>query len=116
LLFKRAKNITKDVRGGRDWQLIKATVREPAELALVKEIEHRSPIILEALTQERYSDALNQVAKLYAPVDKFFVDVLVMAEDAVLRRARLDLVASVRDTISNIADIAEIAPEEVRQF
>jgi glycyl-tRNA synthetase beta subunit len=38
-----------------------------------------------------------------------------MADDPVIRQARLALVASLRDTILNIADIAEVAPEEARR-
>lgn len=113
ILFKRAKNITKDVprRDGRDLAGVRSVLREPSELALLDEIERRWPTVERALEQERYLEAMNEVAQLHAPVDKFFVDVLVMAEEPALRQARLALVASLRDTILNIADIAEIAPE-----
>jgi len=42
-------------------------------------------------------------------VTTFFDDVLVMAEDAQLRSARLQLVARLRDVVLDIADISEIA-------
>jgi len=45
-------------------------------------------------------------------VTKFFDDVLVMAEDEGVRRARLGLVATLRDRILDIADISEIAAAE----
>jgi glycyl-tRNA synthetase beta chain len=112
ILFKRAKNITKDVGGGRDWNAVKAALQEPAEVHLAAEIDRRLPVIERALRQQGYVDAMNEVAQLYEPVDKFFVDVLVMAEDPGLRTARLGLVATLRDMIASIADIAEIAPEE----
>jgi glycyl-tRNA synthetase beta chain len=111
LLFKRAKNITKDVRGGHDWEVVKRALREPAEIALAAEIDRRWPAVQKAREQSQFLEALNEIAKLYGPVDKFFVDVLVMAEDPQLREARLALLASLRDTILNIADIAEIVPE-----
>ena len=113
VLFKRAKNITKDVpRGnGRDLGAMRGALKEPSELSLLDEMERRWPLVERALQQERYLDAMNEVAQLHAPVDKFFVDVLVMADDPALRKARLALVASLRDTILDIADIAEIAPE-----
>ena len=111
LLFKRAKNITKDVAGGRDWATVKQVLKEPAEIALANEIDRRWPVVLKAREDGHFLEALNEIAKLYGPVDKFFVDVLVMAEDPQLREARLALLASLRDTILNIADIAEVAPE-----
>ena len=42
-------------------------------------------------------------------VDRFFSDVLVMAEDEAVRAARLGLVAELRDLILSLADISEIA-------
>jgi len=111
LLFKRVKNITKDVAGGRDWDAVKRVLKEPAEIALAAEIDRRWPVVQKAREDGQFLDALNEIAKLYGPVDQFFVDVLVMTEDQQLREARLALLASLRDTILNIADIAELAPE-----
>ncbi len=113
VLFKRAKNITRDVprANGHDLASVRGVLREPSELGLLEEMQRRWPVVARALEHERYLEAMNEVAQLHAPVDKFFVDVLVMAEDPALRQARLELVASLRDTILDIADIAEIAPE-----
>lgn len=113
ILFKRAKNITKDVprEGGRDLAAIRAALTEPAEIGLLDEMARRWPAVARALGHERYLEAMTEVAQLHAPVDRFFVDVLVMAEEPAVRQARLALVASLRDTILDIADIAEIAPE-----
>ncbi len=111
LLFKRVKNITRDVAGGRDWDTVKRALKEPAEIALAAEIDRRWPVVQKAREDNHFLEALNEIAKLHGPVDKFFVDVLVMAEDPQLREARLALLASLRDTILNIADIAEIVPE-----
>ena len=44
-------------------------------------------------------------------VDKFFVDVLVMTDDVEVRRARLSLVAHLRDVVLDIADVSELAKE-----
>ena len=41
-------------------------------------------------------------------------DVLVMAEDPVLREARLTLLGVLRNSILDIADISELAPEDVK--
>jgi glycyl-tRNA synthetase beta chain len=67
------------------------------------------------VAQEKYGDAMRELGALSGPVDRFFVDVLVMAEDRAVRDARLALLSALRRTILNIADIAEIAPEETKQ-
>jgi glycyl-tRNA synthetase beta chain len=110
LLFKRVKNITKDF----DIPLtdeMRSILVEPAEQELLKAVESRWPKIASALQREEYREAMTELGALSAPVDRFFVDVLVMAEDRAMREARLALLTSLRRTIMNIADIAEIAPE-----
>jgi glycyl-tRNA synthetase beta chain len=111
VLFKRVKNITKGFDATLDDGL-RARLVEPAEIALSDQMRARWPSIAEALTEERYGDGMRELSALSKPVDRFFTDVLVMAEDLELRKARLALLAELRRTILNIADIAEIAPEE----
>jgi glycyl-tRNA synthetase beta chain len=114
VLFKRVKNITKDFDGALSEDM-KSRLTEPAEVALRNEIEARWPRIDSAVTRERYEDAMRELGALSAPVDRFFVDVLVMADDPAVRSARLALLTSLRRTILNIADIAEIAPDDTKQ-
>jgi glycyl-tRNA synthetase beta subunit len=46
-------------------------------------------------------------------VDRFFVDVLVMADDPRVRRARLTLLSTLKDLVLRAAgDISEVAPEQ----
>jgi glycyl-tRNA synthetase beta chain len=114
VLFKRVKNITKEFDGELTPDR-RAKLVEPAETALLKEIETRFPVIEAAVAQEKYADAMRELGALSAPVDRFFVDVLVMADDLAVREARLALLTALRRTILGIADIAEIAPEETKQ-
>ena len=115
VLFKRVKNITKDFAPSKAWDFggLRSALKEPAELALLSDLERRWPKIHSALEGERFLDAMNQLAELHAPVDKFFVDVLVMTDDATLREARLALLGTLKDQVLRTAgDISEIAPEE----
>jgi glycyl-tRNA synthetase beta chain len=115
VLFKRVKNITREFARGDDQDLatLRHALKEPAELALLGDLERRWPKIEHALRHEQFLEAMNQLAPLHAPVDKFFVDVLVMAEEPALREARLALLATLRDTVLRTSgDISEIAPEE----
>jgi glycyl-tRNA synthetase beta chain len=120
VLFKRVKNITRDFRRGpstpTDFAALRSTLREPAEHALLAELEQRWPRIEQSLREEHYLDAMTQLAHLHGPVDRFFVDVLVMADDPVLREARLALLTTLRDTVLMTGgDISEIAPDDLRQ-
>ena len=112
-LFKRVKNITKDVAPvaavGSD--ALKASLKEPAELALLADVEARAPDIQRAAQRGEYREAFAAIAALQPVVAKFFDDVLVMADDETLRSARLALVARLRDLILDIADISEIVTE-----
>jgi glycyl-tRNA synthetase beta subunit len=55
---------------------------------------------------------MRELCVLREPVNKFFEDVLVMAEDKDLRDARLTMLATLRNAIRDeIADIAQIAEE-----
>jgi glycyl-tRNA synthetase beta chain len=114
-LFKRVKNITKDVAAGSavSADALKASLKEPAELALLADVDARAPAIQRAAQRAEYREAFAAIAALQPVVAKFFDDVLVMADDEKLRNARLALVARLRDLILEIADISEIAPEAV---
>ncbi|HEV8644876.1 MAG TPA: glycine--tRNA ligase subunit beta, partial [Burkholderiales bacterium] len=56
-----------------------------------------------------YTGYLKAFAVLKAPVDAFFDSVMVMADDAKLRRGRLALLRDLRDEMNRIADISKLA-------
>jgi glycyl-tRNA synthetase beta chain len=110
-LFKRVKNITKGISAaGVDHASLDAKLKEPAERALWQALT-KGPAIRDAIARGAYKEAFAEIAGLRPVVTKFFDDVLVMAEDAEVRTARLALVATLRDLILELADISEIAPE-----
>jgi glycyl-tRNA synthetase beta chain len=113
--FKRVRNITRDVTpeearqpepGAEAWT-------EPAERALLEEIHKRAPIIEEALRSgTNFSQAFSEASKVGPVVDKFFVDVLVMAEDPQVRRNRRWLLKRLETLMLNLADVSQMVPEE----
>jgi len=112
-LLKRVKNITKDqAEASAKLVDLKGRLKEPAEVALANEIDQRWPKINDAKDRELYADAMKLIVGLREPVDRFFADVLVMAEDAQVRRDRLALLTMLRETITQIADISEMAADE----
>jgi len=109
VLFKRVKNIAKEQAAPA--AVDRSALTEPAELALLAELDSRRPRIDRAAAGADYGAALTEVAGLRRAVDTFFADVFVMAEDARVRTARLALMADLRDLILGLADISEIVPQ-----
>jgi len=81
---------------------------DEAELALIQAVAGVSPRISAALEAREFNAALAAAAELRAPVDRFFDEVLVMAEDAQVRANRLRLLLDVRDTVGALGDLAQI--------
>jgi len=81
---------------------------DEAELALIDAVAGASPKIAAALEAREFDDALAAAAELRAPVDRFFDEVLVMADDAQVRANRLRLLLDVRDAVGALGDLAQI--------
>jgi glycyl-tRNA synthetase beta chain len=109
VLFKRVKNIARELKMVAP--LERGALTEPAEQALLAELDARRPRIESAAKAADYRQAFGDIAGLRPAVDRFFTDVFVMAEDARLRSARLTLMADLRDLILGLADISEIVPQ-----
>ena len=108
ILFKRVKNIARELK--QDAVLDRGALVEPAERALLDEIDRRRLAIEHAAAASDYRRAFAEIAGLRAPIDRFFTEVFVMADDSRLRTARLKLMADLRDLILHFADISEIIP------
>jgi glycyl-tRNA synthetase beta chain len=109
VLFKRVKNITKDISAGV--AIDREALSEPAERALLEYVDAHRPRIRAAVDRSDYRAAFTEIAGLRAAVDRFFTEVFVMAEDPRLRQARLALMADLRDLIVQLADISEIVSQ-----
>ena len=110
-LFKRVKNIAKNLDAAAPD--LGGTLTEPAEIALAAEVDRLQPLIETAVKSGTgYRQAFAEAAKAGPAVAKFFDDVMVMAEDAKLRDARLRLLRRLEGLILQLADVSEIVPEE----
>ncbi|HEX9368649.1 MAG TPA: glycine--tRNA ligase subunit beta [Vicinamibacterales bacterium] len=117
-LFKRVKNISKGISVEMSWAEISDYGNhsgEPAERPLFVHLAGGAHSVEEARKERRYLDAFMRLADLQSEVARFFDDVMVMADDPVVRRARLQLMANLRDLVLRIADISEVATDETRQ-
>jgi glycyl-tRNA synthetase beta chain len=81
---------------------------EPAEMALINALAVAAPQAADAVNAERFADAMAALATLRAPIDRFFEEVIVNAEEAEKRQARLALLARFRDAVHRVADFSRI--------
>ena len=109
VLFKRVKNIARELP--QVGALDRDALSEPAERALLGQLDQRRPAVAAAAAAADYTRAFTEIAGLRQVVDRFFTEVFVMADDARVRTARLTLMANLRDLILNLADISEIVPQ-----
>ena len=98
------KNDGKDYKGGVDASLFAA----PAEAALVEKFEDAGPTVRSALADERFEDAMRGLAAFREPLDRFFAEVKVNAEEPRLRENRLRILGSIYDALSGVADFSLI--------
>ena len=115
-VFKRVKNIAKELPREQFEKCEKTQepleLEEPAERALVDEINRRRPVIEEVISLgENYRCAFAEAAKFGPAVDRFFTDVFVMVDDQNLRTARLRLMKRLEQLILQLADVSEMVQE-----
>jgi glycyl-tRNA synthetase beta chain len=113
--FKRIRKILEKAGPQAGWKL--SAVRsdiftEEAE----RELHARAASVRKDVEQHkragRYREALQDIAKLRPVVDRFFDDVMVMADDEQVRKNRLTLLSGLLSEFSTIADFSEIVTAE----
>jgi glycyl-tRNA synthetase beta chain len=82
---------------------------ETAEHALAKALQALKPALDKAINAKDYSGYLTHLASLREPVDVFFNEVMVNAEDDKLRQNRLGLLATLASLFGAVADLKELA-------
>jgi glycyl-tRNA synthetase beta chain len=101
---KRVSNILAKFEGELPELVDETLLAEEPEQALYAAIQ--TPAISLALQNDDYQEQLTQLAELREPVDKFFDNVMVMAEDEALKKNRLTLLNQLRNLFLQIADIS----------
>ena len=81
-------------------------LQDAAEKALAAKVDELSAQVGPLFDQGDYASALTALAGLRAPVDTFFDQVMVMAEDDAVRRNRLALLNRLRNLFLRVADIS----------
>jgi glycyl-tRNA synthetase beta chain len=83
-------------------------VPEPAEKALMDALAKSEPAASRAIEDEDFSAAMAALAALRAPIDRFFEEVTVNADEENKRAHRLDLLARFRAAVHKVADFSRI--------
>jgi glycyl-tRNA synthetase beta chain len=110
---KRISNLLKKSEGtatdGAKAIVQAALLIENAEKALHAQLEQVAPRVQSQLAQRQYTGALSALAALRDPVDTFFNDVMVNADDPALRANRLALLGALHQQMNCVADISRLA-------
>jgi glycyl-tRNA synthetase beta chain len=106
---KRVGNILKKVENAVEATVDNALLKEAAEVALHDALVDVVPQADAAFDTGDYAESLQALAALRAPVDSFFDDVMVNAEDPALRANRLGLLAKLHAAMNKVADISKLS-------
>ena len=103
--YKRAANILKK----EEWESAELSYTpEPAEKALMDALDTAEPQADSAVAAEDFAAAMSALASLRAPIDHFFDEVTVNADEEMKRANRLDLLARFRAAVHKVADFSRI--------
>jgi len=106
---KRVGNILKKVENPVEPTAVAALLVEPAEIALHAALVDVVPQADAAFETGDYTESLQALAALRAPVDAFFDGVMVNAEDPALRANRLGLLAHLHAAMNRVADLSKLS-------
>jgi len=113
--FKRIRKILEKAGPEAGWKLPEVRLdlfSEKAELDLYSRAAEVAKQAEQHKCEGRYREALQKIAGLRTEVDRFFEDVMVMAENENVRKNRLTLLSRLLSEFSTIADFSEIAAPE----
>ncbi|MSP85916.1 MAG: glycine--tRNA ligase subunit beta [Methylotenera sp.] len=106
---KRVGNILKKVEGEVKAEVNTNLLQEPSEMALNEALSKVKPDADKLFENGDYTASLKLLAALKVPVDAFFDNVMVNADDPALKANRLGLLATLHQTMNRVADLSKLA-------
>jgi len=106
---KRVGNILKKIEGIVDAKINDALLQEPSEKALATTLAKIKPEADALFESGDYTNSLKALAALKAPVDDFFDNVMVNADDPALKANRQGLLATLHQAMNRVADLSKLA-------
>ncbi len=110
--FKRLSNILKDSTGASEREPDGSALQSAAEQDLLRAFADLKQEIESALSGHDFRRGLMAIERFAAPLDRFFVEVLVMDPDETVRGNRLALLAAVRRSIAAVADLSAMVVDK----
>jgi glycyl-tRNA synthetase beta chain len=105
---KRIHNILKKAEESFPTQPDPTHFSQAEEKQLYDQMETVRTLITPLVERGEYQPALQQLATLREPVDKFFDNVMVMADDVQVKQNRLAFLQTVRNLFLQVADISRL--------
>lgn len=111
---KRTANILRKsaAETGEHASVVTALLSDDAEIVLYHAMQSAQNDVGPLVRKRAYAAALQRLAELRTPVDAFFDDVMVMADDEAVRANRLALLGELRALFLDIADISRLTPSQ----
>ncbi|MBS97901.1 MAG: glycine--tRNA ligase subunit beta [Oceanospirillaceae bacterium] len=106
---KRVSNILNKQEGEIGNAVNQALLADDAEVQLAHKVAELEKSLAPLFAKGDYQPALEQLAQLQEPVDRFFDEVMVMADDPAVRANRLALLSQLRSLFLGVADISLLA-------
>ena len=106
---KRVGNILKKADGGVVAEVQASLLKENAEVALAAALDQVAPVAQSLFERGDCTASLQALAALKSPVDTFFDEVMVNADDPALKANRLGLLATLHQAMNRIADLSRLA-------
>lgn len=104
---KRTRNLLRKA-GFEEGEVSEDLLSEVAERELYRAILEAEEGLEALIGARAYGEALEKLAALAEPLDRFFKEVLVMCDDEPLRKNRLALLARLRGDLLKVADISKL--------
>ncbi|MGB5337242.1 MAG: glycine--tRNA ligase subunit beta, partial [Woeseiaceae bacterium] len=106
---KRIANILRQAGDPQGLKITKKLLSEDAEQSLFNALDNARNKVTPMIANRQYAEALNTLADLRDPVDRFFDEVMVMADDEAVKENRLALLGELRALFLDVADISRLA-------
>ena len=107
--FKRIRNIVKD---NKETEVNPELLTEQAEQELFSALAGVREKALPLIWDRDYRAALQAMLEMKGPVDRFFDEVMVMADDEAVRQNRLNLLTALGELVLHVGDISKMHVEK----
>lgn len=106
---KRVGNILSKLDGEISNEVDESLLQESAEKELYSALSSLNTEVAAMVANADYQGALSTLSNLRGPIDKFFDEVRVMADDEAVKANRLAILSNLRQQFIGIADISHLA-------